>query len=137
MMKILLILLMTALPVSAQTRDELRQKYESLSVGSYLIRPGIDMSVTFADSSLWKDYACQAIIKPERTTTSSADGSEVMSSDSVAQIIDEVAPVARRGKPINELSVNGGCNVLCVADRKISERRKTLQLHRGAGEQVG
>ena len=108
-MKITLTLLLFALPVLAQTRVEFRRKYESPKPDTYLVRQGIIMSVKFAAAPLWKDYACEAVIKPEKTTPSHAGKSEVMPSESVAQIIDEVIPVEQRGKLSNQLRVNGGC----------------------------
>jgi hypothetical protein len=109
-MKIILAILLIAMPTVAQTRSEFRQRYESPKVGIYVVRPGVIMSVKFGNESLWKDYACEAIIKPKSSLTPNADSSETMSAELVSEIIDEVVAVAQRGKLINELSVNGGCN---------------------------
>ena len=114
-MKVALALLLLALPALAQTRTELRQRYESPKADIYLVRQGIIMSVKFAASPLWKNYACEITIKPKNTAASNAGGSEVMSSELVEQIIDEVIPIEPRGKLINQLSVNGGCNGLSIS----------------------
>ena len=114
-MKIVLALLLLALPALAQTRTEFRQRYESPKADIYLVRQGIIMSVKFAASPLWKDYACEATIKPKNTAASKAGDSEVMSSELLEQLIAEVMPIERRGKLINQLSVNGGCNGLSIS----------------------
>ena len=114
-MKILLAIILLTLPAMAQTRDEFRQKYKSPEVGDYVVRPSVVMSVKFADEPLWKDYACEAIIKHESTTTSSIGNSETMSSELVSEIIDDVVPIERRGRHVNELSVNGGCTGMRIS----------------------
>lgn len=110
MIKITLALLLSMLPVLAQTRPEFRQKYESPKADTYLVRQGIIMSIKFAATPLWRNYPCEATIKPEKASALNAISSEVMSPELVEQIIDEVIPIEQRGKLINQLIVNGGCN---------------------------
>ncbi|HEX8177977.1 MAG TPA: hypothetical protein VF525_00395 [Pyrinomonadaceae bacterium] len=133
-MKITLTLLLLALPVSAQTRTEFRRKYESPKADTYLVRQGIIMSVKFAAAPLWKNYACEAIVKPENTTASKPDVPEVMAAESVEQIIDEVIPVEERGRLVNQMSVNGGCTGLRISIyENVTISRATRCKQRGGG----
>jgi len=114
-MKAIIAIFLMVLPVVSQTNSDFRQRYQSPKVGSYVVRPNIIMSVRFADESLWKGYACEAVIKPEATTSSSEVSSETFASESALEIIDEVVPIAQRGKLINALSVNGGCTGMRIS----------------------
>jgi hypothetical protein len=117
-MKIILFILLMMAPVAAQTRNEFHQKYDSTESSPYhqlaksniyVVRPSIIMSVDFSDQPLWKDYACQAIIKPETTSDSSEHKVETISSKLALEIIDEIVPEVQRGKLIDQLRINGGC----------------------------
>jgi hypothetical protein len=133
-MKITLTLLLLALPLLAQTRTEFRQKYESPKADTYQVRRGIIMSVKFAAAPLWKNYACEAIVKPENTTASKPDVPEVMAAESVEQIIDEVIPVEERGRLVNQMSVNGGCTGLRISIyENVTISRATRCKQRGGG----
>lgn len=114
-MKAVLAIFLIVLPIMAQRNSDFRQRYQSPKVGIYVARPNIIMSVRFADESLWKDYACEAVIKPEATTTSSEVSSKTFASELALEIINEVVPIAQRGKHINELSVNGGCTGMRIS----------------------
>ncbi len=137
-MKITLALLLLTLPVLAQTRTEFRQKYESSKADTYLVRQGIIMSVKFAATPLWRNYPCEATIKPERTTALSANSSEVMAPELVEQIIDEVIPLEQRGKLINQLIVNGGCNGFKISIyENVTISRATRCKQQGGGTYQG
>ena|SRR4029079_3732850 len=113
-MKIIIALLWMVLPVVSQTSSDFRQRYQSPKVGTYVVRPNIIMSVKSADEPLWNDYACEAVIKPEATRFSKEVSTETFASDLALEIIDEVVPIAQRGKLTNELSVNGGCSGMAI-----------------------
>ena len=137
-MKAILAILLIVLPVVAQTNSDFRQRYQSSEVGTYVVRPNIIMSVKFADEFLWKDYACEAVIKHEATTTSNEVSPITFSSESALEIIDEVVPIAQRGKLINELSVNGGCTGMRISmyERVIINRVTRCETAGGGTYQV-
>ncbi|MGI8564961.1 MAG: hypothetical protein ACR2LZ_00615 [Pyrinomonadaceae bacterium] len=115
-MKVILAMLLIVLPVAAQERNRLHQRYKSPERDVYVVRPRIVMSVKFANEPLWKDYACEAVIKPEHTVTSNIGDRETMPSELVLEVIDEVTPVAQRGRLINEMNVNGGCTGILISN---------------------
>lgn len=137
-MKITLALLLLTLPVLAQTKTEFRQKYESPKADTYLVRQGIIMSVKFAATPLWRNYPCEATIKPEKVTALNAKSSEVMSPELVEQIINEVIPLEQRGKLINQLMVNGGCTGVNISIyENVTISRTTRCKEQGGGTYQG
>ena len=105
---------------SAQTPLEFRAKYgepqmtqiknRRVEVQRYLVRPNIQMTVRFTNQG----QACEAEIEPVPSSTPTvitvehAPEGDYMSTAEVIEVINEVVPVAQRGKRIGGGSMNGG-----------------------------
>lgn len=79
-------------------------------VERYLARPNIVMTVTYSNNG----QPCELIIAPEKTSNSDTAKTELipngdlMPTALVIEIINELAPIERRGKKTNEFKMNGG-----------------------------
>jgi len=104
--RIMLILIPMSMSAQAQTANELKQKYSLLENGSYLVRPNIILTVTFDENG----RACRMQIDPQKTSISNRYSIDVISRSIADEIIDEIAPVSRRGKLLMSLTFNGGCS---------------------------
>lgn len=115
-----LVMLGTSIFVHAQTSSELRAKYGSPQttelehgrpvVERFLVRPNILMTIRYTSSG----EPCEAVFEPVPDSTPKAgrpehapDG-DYMSTSEVIKLINELLPVEKRGKKINEGSMNGG-----------------------------
>src|SRR5215213_11484602 len=83
------------LPIMAQTSSELRQKYQVSSVvESYEVRPGLIATVSFGESG----QAISILVRP-RPSSDRDDKSKIeMPFMVVEEVLDELVPVAQRGK---------------------------------------
>lgn len=89
----------TVITGTAQTPDELKQKYGSPdSKGIYIVRPNIGLLVKYKDNR----NITEMLIKP-------FDSYSLMNSDEAEKVLDEVFPVAKRGKKGNSVDVVSGC----------------------------
>jgi hypothetical protein len=93
--------------VLAQSSNELHNRYGEPDLERFTARPGISLSVQYGPDHL----ACQALIQPPQSLIHQDEQTLLMSSDGVSEVLEEVAPVAMRGKQINDGSFQGGCNV--------------------------
>jgi hypothetical protein len=113
LLKALLVMLLVAAPSLAQTSADLRRKYgepETLSnksspnrIERYKLRPGVFMTVKFAG----EDAICEMLFEPVRTSNERSGTSGVLAEDEVGRIVEEFAPVAKRGRPIIKLTRPG------------------------------
>lgn len=85
----------------AQTRDEFKQKYGSPDAkGRYIVRPNIGLSIEYKQGQ----NPSEMVIKPLDSDTANASNSEkkssrkVMASSEAEEVLDELVPVAKRGK---------------------------------------
>jgi hypothetical protein len=85
----------------AQTRDEFKQKYGSPDAkGRYIVRPNIGLSIEYKQGQ----NPSEMIIKPfdlDDTNISNTDKesyNKVMPSAEAEEVLDELVPVAKRGK---------------------------------------
>ena len=105
---------------SAQTANEMRQKYDSPDdKGHYLVRPEIGMSVSFAKDG----QACKVLIKSLPHMGREESFSEGLDSEMVSQIIDELVPISMRGRPGRKISFSGR---ITVTDYENVEIRRTI-----------
>jgi hypothetical protein len=121
--KILLIALVffgTTVSVHGQTSTELRAKYGAPQmtklknnhpvVERFLVRPAIQMTIRYTDGG----EPCQALLEPVPNSTPKtgrpehAPEGDYMSTPEVITLINELMPVEKRGKKINEGAMNGG-----------------------------
>ena len=96
-----------ALDANAQTAKELSQRYGNPdSEGYYKVRADVRMTVGFDD----KSQASKIIVEPLYSGTGLNDPhSSVISEARVREILDEVAPVARRGKLLKTSAFAASC----------------------------
>ena len=110
---LLLALFCFATDASAPSAQELRKLYGEPTIERFAVRSGITLTVEYGPDRT----ACQILIAP---TTLLADVHEPisppMSSQGVSDVLQELIPVATRGKQIDSTTVQVGGNALLNAD---------------------
>jgi hypothetical protein len=126
---------------------ELRNRYGTPNMERFTARPGIDVTVEYGADRL----ACDVSIGPSRPLIDEhplAMEQQLISSESVSEILEEVAPVAIRGKQITDGSFQSSCAVwrsmeyenvvighsltACVHSGQDKEFGATVSFHRDA-----
>ncbi len=102
-MKIILLVLLTCTSAVVQTSDDLQKKYGTPLSQTYMVRPGITVTVTFKDGK-----TCEMLIEPERRLTMKSSTPK-LTLRQLDEIIDELVPVKERGKPLAAGFVNATC----------------------------
>jgi hypothetical protein len=106
-------LLVTAATVfAAQSSNDLHSKYGQPDLERFQARPGISLTVQYGSDR----QACEMAIGPLQPLIHQEGESQFTSSESVSEILEEVAPVAARGKQISEGSFQSSCGVGTVTD---------------------
>jgi hypothetical protein len=82
--------------VLPQSSEELHNRYGKPTLERFQARPGINLTVEYGSDGL----ACQIVIEPPQQLIHQEEQTQLMSSESVSEILEEVAPVATRGKVI-------------------------------------
>jgi hypothetical protein len=106
--------------VRGQTSSELRARYgepqmtelknNRSAVERFLVRPNILMTIRYTD----RGEPCEAVLEPVPNSTPKtgrpehAPEGDYMSTAEVITLINELVPIEKRGKKINEISINGG-----------------------------
>jgi hypothetical protein len=90
-----------------QSSQEFHSRYGEPDMERFTARPGISLAVEFGSDRL----ACQILIEPSQLLIHQEEQARPMSSEGASQVLEEVAPVAMRGKEINSGSLVSGCNV--------------------------
>lgn len=105
---LLFIVLLSCLHMSAQTRDEFRQRYKVTENGDYLVRNGVVMTISYSKESQTQELRIQnqAFSKAGKSDFES----ETMSIELASEIVDEIIPVSQRGKFGREINFNAGCS---------------------------
>jgi hypothetical protein len=93
--------------VVTQSSQDLHNRYGEPDRERFAVRPGISLTVEYGSEHL----ACQALIEPPQPLTYTEEDVPLMSSEGVSEILEEVAPIAIRGKEISDGSFQSGCNV--------------------------
>ena len=102
----MLLLLFSLVPAKAQTSGELRQKYGNPDdKGRYVVRPGVMMSVTAASNGKVSDVWIEAQSAPQLDDPAEKGIPQKI----LAGLINEFAPISRRGRYIRSLTFSGGC----------------------------
>jgi hypothetical protein len=78
----------------------------------FTARPGISLAVEYGSDHL----ACQVLIEPPQSLIHQEEQARLMSSEGVSQVLEEVAPIATRGKEISSGSFVSGCNEARMTD---------------------
>lgn len=89
------------LSVTAQTPGEFRERYGNPESGVYTIRAGIGARISFNDAS----QASEIDVAPLR---SEAPGSAISATEA-SKILDELMPMARRGKLVTRGRFSASC----------------------------
>jgi hypothetical protein len=96
----------------SQTSQDLHNRYGEPDRERFAARPGISLTVEYGSDHL----ACEALIDPPQPLASAEEHVPLMSSEGVSEVLEEVAPVAMRGKEISSASFQSGCNQVHVTD---------------------
>ena len=120
LLTIVFVLLGTAVVVDAQSSAELRVRYgeplfaevkdNRAAVERFLVRPNIIMTIRYTD----RGEPYEALLEPVPNSTPKtgrpehAPEGDYMSTVEVIELINELVPIEKRGKKINEFLVNGG-----------------------------
>src|SRR4029077_7257908 len=90
-----------------QSSGEFHTRYGEPTLERFQARPGINLTVEYGSDHI----ACQVIIEPPQE-----EQTQLMSSEGVSEILEEVAPVAMRGNVISRASSLDSCAVSYVTD---------------------
>jgi hypothetical protein len=99
-------LIMVASVLSSQSSQDFHNLYGEPDRERFAARPGISLTVEYGSDHL----ACYALLDPPQPLTYSEEHVPLMSSESVSEVLEQVAPIAMRGKEINSSSFVSGCN---------------------------
>jgi hypothetical protein len=115
-------LVVTASVFLSQGLQDFHSRYGEPDRERFAARPGVSLTVEYGSDHL----ACQALIEPPRSLTSTEEHVPLMSSVGVSEIVEEVAPMAMRGKEINVVVLVSGCNEAHVTEyENVSIMRST------------
>lgn len=89
---------------------EIRNRYGAPNMERFTARPGIEVSAEYGADRL----ACDVVVEAPRPLldTGPFERPQMIPSKAVSEILDEIAPVAIRGKQINQSSFQSGCNAV-------------------------
>lgn len=103
----------------AQTRNEFKQKYGSPdSNGRYVVRPNIGLLIKYKQSQ----NPSEMVIEPLASDTANGSNPEkessnkIMPSDEAEEVLNELVPVAKRGKKVEVAHFSFGCASLYHTD---------------------
>jgi hypothetical protein len=106
-------------PPSSQV---LHHRYGEPDRERFAARPGISLTVEYGSDHL----ACDALIEPPQPLTYTEEHVPLISSEGVSEVLEEVAPIAMRGKEINASYLVSGCNEARVTEyQNVSIMRST------------
>ena len=105
-------LIVTTSVLLSQSSQDFHNLYGEPDRERFTARPGISLTVEYGSDHV----ACHALIEPPQPLTYTEDHAPLMSSEGVSEVLDEVAPVAMRGKEINAAVLVSGCNEAHVTE---------------------
>jgi len=106
----------------SQSSQDFHNRYGEPDRERFAARPGITLTVEYGSDHL----ACYALIDPPQPLLYSQEHVPLMSSEGVSEALEEVAPVAMRGKEIQTLLTQSGCNQSRLTDcENVSIMRST------------
>jgi hypothetical protein len=106
------LLVATGTVLVAPSSSELHSRYGPSDLERFQVRPGISLTVQYGSDH----QACQIIIGPFQPLIHQEGQSQFISSESVSEILEEVAPVAARGRQVGDSSFQSSCAVSTVTD---------------------
>jgi hypothetical protein len=104
-MKIVITVLLFCVTAMAQTSSDLRQRFGTPASETFLVRQGIVVTVTYAKNG----KPTELLIEPQRPETPIKSSTARLSLEVLNEIIDELAPLKERGKPLFAGFVNARC----------------------------
>jgi len=106
----------------SQSSQDFHNRYGEPDRERFPARPGITLTVEYGSDHL----ACYALIDPPQPLLYSQEHVPLMSSEGVSEVLEEVAPVAMRGKEIQTFLTQSGCNQSRLTDyENVSIMRST------------
>jgi len=106
----------------SQSSQDFHNRYGKPDRERFAARPGITLTVEYGSDHL----ACYALIDPPQPLLYSQEHVPLMSSEGVSEVLEEVAPVAMRGKEIQTFLTQSGCNQSRLTDyENVSIMRST------------
>jgi hypothetical protein len=91
---------------AAQTSQEFHSKYGEPDTERFTARPGVGLTVAFgSDGSAW-----QELLEPPQPLLHGQEQDAFMSSDTVTEVLEEIAPASIRGKETGKSITMSGCN---------------------------
>jgi hypothetical protein len=88
---------------SADTAQTMRQRYGPPISETYLMKPGVEASVSFDASG----HVCEIVVSPEETAF--VKRGKTFKRQELIDLVDELVPVNERGKPMGGGFVNATC----------------------------
>jgi hypothetical protein len=101
-----------AVMLLTQSSQEFHSRYGEPDVERFQVRPGISLTVQYGSDH----QACEIIIGPPEPLIHQVQQTQFISSDAVAEILEEVAPIAMRGAVISRGSFQSSCAVSSVTE---------------------
>ena len=106
-------LLLTVGSVVLMTNSqEFRNLYGEPDLERYIARPGISVTVEYGSDHL----PCNAMIESPQRLGYTQEQVPLMPSDTVTEVLEEIVPVAMRGKETNSMIHVSGCNEVHMTD---------------------
>src|SRR5689334_8987584 len=106
------IVLMAVCSCSAQTSQEFHSRYGDPATEQFTPRPGVALTVEYGTDGL----ACQELLEAPQPLLHRAEQAVFMPSDSVTEVLEEVAPPATLGKESDKSATVSGCNRFEIDD---------------------
>ena len=115
-------LIFAASVLLSQSFQDFHNRYGEPDRERFAARPGITLTVEHGSDH----QACYALIDPPQPLLYSQEHVPLMSSEGVSEVLEEVAPLAMRGKEIQTFLTQSGCNQSRLTDyENVSIMRST------------
>jgi len=111
--------------LQAPSSPQLRKLYGEPTMERFAVRPGITLTAEYGSDRL----ACQFLIEPAQLLVEVKDQGPLMPSPVVSQILEEVVPVATRGKEIESNVVHVEGDKLLRAEYENVSIRRVCSVH--------
>jgi hypothetical protein len=114
-----------------QSKEELRRKYGEPISETFLVRPGISVTATYATNGRVTE-----LLISSRTTDLIKSRGKTLSQDSVTAILDELVPRSVRGKYL----IGSFLDVMCLPENDCqgaSEQYQSVTIYYNAGREGG
>jgi hypothetical protein len=107
--------------VLAPSSQELHNRYGEPDLERFMARPGISVTVEYGSDHL----ACQALIEPHQPLIRTGEQVRQMSSQTVTEVLEEIAPMQARGKLTGIADTAFGVGITILDYENVSITRST------------